>query len=66
MALREIRHVPDGVLRRKAKRVSVIDRSVQRLINDMIETMQAAAGVGLAAPQVGVSLRVIVLQMPEE
>lgn len=66
MALRKIRHVPDEALRRKARRVSVIDRSVQRLISDMIETMQDAAGVGLAAPQVGVSQRVIVLQMPEE
>ncbi|MFA5316321.1 MAG: peptide deformylase [Dehalococcoidales bacterium] len=66
MAIREIHHLPDEVLRRKASRVVAIDRSVQRLISDMIETMQVAAGVGLAAPQVGVSLRVIVLQMPEE
>lgn len=66
MALRKIRKVPDAALRRKAKRVPVIDRSVQRLIGDMIETMRDASGVGLAAPQVGVSLRVIVLQMPEE
>lgn len=66
MALRKIRKVPDAALRRKAKRVPAIDRSIQRLIGDMIETMQDAAGVGLAAPQVGVSLRVIVLQMPEE
>ena len=56
----------DSVLRRKAKRVSSIDKSIQRLIDDMIETMQQAHGVGLAAPQIGVSLRVIVLQMPEE
>jgi peptide deformylase len=66
MALRKIRQVPDTVLRRKAKRVSTIDRSIQRLIDDMIETMQEASGAGLAAPQVGVSLRVIVLQMPDE
>ena len=66
MAIREIRHLPDEVLRRKASRVATIDGSIQRLIDDMIETMQAATGVGLAAPQVGVSLRVIVLQMPEE
>ena len=56
----------DPVLRQKAKRVSRIDRSVQRLIDDMIETMQQANGVGLAAPQIGVSLRVVVLQMPGE
>ena len=54
----------DLVLRQKAKRVPSIDVSVQRLIDDMIQTMQQANGVGLAAPQVGISLRVIVLQMP--
>ena len=56
----------DLVLRQKAKKVSRIDGSVQRLIDNMIETMQWANGVGLAAPQVGVSLRVIVVQMPGE
>ncbi|MFH0942218.1 MAG: peptide deformylase [Chloroflexota bacterium] len=66
MTVRKIRHLPNEALRRKARRVAAIDRSVQRLIDDMIETMQDAAGVGLAAPQVGVSLRVIVFQMPEE
>ena len=66
MAVLEIRHLPDEALRRKAMRVTIIDRSVHRLIDDMTETMHAASGVGLAAPQVGVSRRVIVLQMPEE
>jgi len=53
-------------LRQKAKKVSRIDSSVQRLIDNMIETMQQANGVGLAAPQIGVPLRLVVLQMPEE
>ena len=67
MAILPICHFPDdSVLRQKAKRVSKIDGSIQRLIGDMIKTMQRANGVGLAAPQVGVSLRVIVLQMPDE
>ena len=67
MAILPICHFPDdSVLRKKAKRVSSIDSSIQRLINDMVETMQDADGVGLAAPQVGVSLRVAVLQMPGE
>ena len=67
MALLKIRHLPeDAVLRQKAKRISRIDSKVQRLIDDMIQTMQQANGVGLAAPQVGVSLRVIALQMPGE
>jgi len=67
MAILPICHFPDdSVLRQKAKRVSKIDGAIQRLIGDMIETMQQANGVGLAAPQVGMSLRVIVLQMPSE
>ena len=66
MAVREICCLPDTILRRKAKKVPKIDASIKRLISDMIETMIKAEGVGLAAPQVGVSLRVAVLQMPEE
>jgi len=66
MAIRTMRHLPDPVLRQKAKRVPAIDSSIQRLIDDMVETMQQANGVGLAAPQVGVSLRVVVVQMPGE
>ncbi len=52
------------MLRQKAKRVAKVDASIQRLIDDMIETMPAAGGVGLAAPQVGRSLRVIVIGLP--
>ena len=66
MAVMQIRVVPDKVLRQKAKKVPAIDTSIQQLIDDMIATMQQENGVGLAAPQVGVLLRVIVLQMPEE
>ncbi len=66
MAVLTIRILPDPALRRKAKRVRNIDGSIQRLIDDMIETMQAAPGVGLAAPQVGVQLRVIVFGLPGE
>lgn len=67
MTVRAMRYLPDEpALRQKAKRVTTIDGSVQQLIDDMIETMQQRKGVGLAAPQVGVSLRVVVLQMPGE
>ena len=66
MAIMKIRCLPDPVLRQKARKVPAINGSIQRLIDDMIETMQESNGVGLAAPQVGVSLRVAVLQMPEE
>jgi len=61
-----IRIAPEPVLRQKAKRVKNIDASIERLIGDMVETMQAAEGVGLAAPQVGVPLRVIVIAISEE
>jgi len=66
MAIRAMRHLPDPVLRRKAKRVPTVDNSIQQLIDDMVEIMRQANGAGLAAPQVGVSLRVVVLQMPGE
>ena len=66
MARRKIRTVPDPVLRMPAKKVPLIDSSVLRLIDDMIDTMRAANGVGLAAPQVGVSLRVAVIEVPGE
>ena len=64
MAVRAIRVLPDPVLRQKAKKVTKIDKSVQRLIDDMIETMRAAPGVGLAAPQIGMPLRVAVIEIP--
>ncbi|MBA7594024.1 Peptide deformylase [subsurface metagenome] len=57
---------PHPVLGQKAKRVGNINGSVQRLIDDMVETMHEIGGVGLAAPQVGVSLRVIVIELPGE
>ena len=66
MAVLPIRLAGDPVLRQKAKRVRTIDASIQQLIDDMIETMRDAPGVGLAANQVGVALRVIVIEVPEE
>jgi len=66
LAVHPIVLLPDPVLRRKAKRVPKIDASIHKLIEDMIESMYAAHGVGLAAPQIGVSLRVIVIGLPEE
>jgi peptide deformylase len=59
-----IRVLGDPVLRRKAGRVAKIDASIQKLIDDMIDTMRAAGGVGLAAPQVGRPLRVVVIELP--
>jgi len=66
VAIRPIRLAGDPVLRQKAKKVRVIDESIQKLIDDMIETMRDAPGVGLAANQVGVPLRVVVIEIPEE
>jgi len=66
VAVRPIRILGDPVLRQKAKRVPAIDGSIRRLIQDMIDSMRAANGVGLAAPQIGVSLRLIVIGLPEE
>jgi peptide deformylase len=66
LALLNLRILPDPVLRQKARRVSKIDDSLQKLIDDMIETMRAASGVGLAANQVGILQRVVVIEIPEE
>jgi peptide deformylase len=63
MALREIRKFPDPLLRRKTDRVAKINGTIERLIDDMVETMHAAPGVGLAANQVGVSLQVAVIDL---
>jgi len=66
MAVLPIRKLPDSVLRQKAKKISGADKTILKLVSDMIETMHEANGVGLAAPQVGVSLRLVVICMPEE
>jgi peptide deformylase len=64
VTIRPIRYLGDPVLRLPARRVRTVDDSVRRLIDDMIESMEAAQGVGLAAPQIGVGLRVVVLGLP--
>ncbi|ETW96010.1 MAG: peptide deformylase [Candidatus Entotheonella factor] len=63
MAVRPICAYPETVLRQKAQPVETIDDALQRLIDDMIETMYAAPGIGLAAPQVGISLRLFVVDI---
>jgi peptide deformylase len=65
MTLRTIVTTPDPVLQRKARKVTNFDKDLQTLIEDMIETMRDAPGVGLAAPQVGVSQQVIVVEYAE-
>ncbi|HEX7118059.1 MAG TPA: peptide deformylase [Longimicrobiales bacterium] len=65
MAVREIRILGDPVLRARAEPVPAVDDDVRRLIDDMMETMYAADGVGLAAPQIGIGKRVIVVDVRE-
>lgn len=66
MAVREIVTHPNQILRRKARKVSEFGPDLQKLIDDMVETMREAPGVGLAAPQVDVSLRVITVEFGDE
>jgi peptide deformylase len=66
MALLNILEYPDPRLRRRAKPVTVVDDKIRRLVADMLETMYAAPGVGLAATQVDVHERVIVMDVSEE
>ncbi len=66
MALREIVTSPNPVLRRKARPVKTFDGKLQTLIDDMIETMRVAPGVGLAAPQVNISEQVIVVEYGDD
>ena len=66
MALRTIVTLPDPVLKRKARAITKFDKELHTLVNDMVETMREAPGVGLAAPQVGLSERVIVVEYYEK
>jgi peptide deformylase len=63
MAVLEILKYPDKILKKKAAPVTAFDQELRTLIDDMIETMHAAPGVGLAAPQVGVSKRLAVIDV---
>lgn len=63
MAKLRLRYYPDDVLKQKAKKISTFDSSVRKLAQDMLDTMYASDGVGLAAPQVGVSKRLMVIDV---
>ena len=64
MALRQIRLVGDPVLRKRVHKVNRFDDDLATLVQDMAETMRYSNGVGLAAPQVGITARVIVVETP--
>jgi len=66
MALLPILTAPDPRLKKKSRPVETVDADVRQLMDDMLETMYAAPGIGLAAPQVGVLKRVIVLDIDRE
>ncbi len=61
MSLRPILKFPNPILRQKAKEITVFNDSLQSLVTDMVETMYDAPGVGLAAPQIGESIQLIVV-----
>jgi peptide deformylase len=65
MTLHKIVTLPEAVLRRKARAVTQFDKNLHTLIDDMVETMREAPGVGLAAPQIGLSERIIVIEYYE-
>jgi peptide deformylase len=63
MSLLKILSYPDPRLRKRSVQVERMDKEIEKLLDDMIETMYKAPGVGLAAPQVGINLRVIVIDV---
>ena len=65
MALRNIRTIGDEILRKEAKSVKAMTPRTEKLIEDMLDTMYDAYGVGLAAPQVGILKRIVVIDVSE-
>ena len=66
MAILEIKKVPEPVLRKETQPVEEFDEALQQLIDDMVDTMRDEPGVGLAAPQVGISRKLIVVEFGDE
>lgn len=66
MAIRNIRTIGDSILEKKCKEVKEVNERTLKLIDDMFETMYDANGVGLAAPQIGVLKRIVVIETDEE
>lgn len=65
MAIRQLRYIGDPILRKKSREVTKIDDRIKILLDDMLETMYKNEGVGLAAPQVGILKRVVVIDIGE-
>ncbi len=64
--VRHIQIIGDAVLRRKAKKIEKVTKDTQKLLDDMLETMRAGNGIGLAAPQVGVLQRALVVEIEQD
>ena len=66
MALMEVLRFPHPVLRKKCEKVETVDDEIKKIARDMAETMYAENGIGLAAPQVGITKRIFVVDVDEE
>ena len=66
MAVLKLYEYPEPVLKKKAQKVEKVDAELQKLLDDMLETMYSSAGIGLAAPQIGVSKRIVVIDVEQE
>lgn len=66
MSLLNIVKEPDPILRKKSTNIDIVDKSVQKLMNDMLETMYHAPGIGLAACQIGILKKIIVIDLAKE
>lgn len=66
MAVREILQIGNPILRKRSTKIVHFDAALAGLVQDMVESMEAASGVGLAAPQIGASKRLIIVEMPDD
>ena len=66
MAVLKLYEYPEPVLKKKAQKVEKVDAELQKLLDDMLETMYSSVGIGLAAPQIGVSKRIVVIDVEQE
>ena len=66
MSIQKIYKYPDPVLRKKTEKITSFDKDLQNLVEDMVETMYDAPGIGLAAPQIGQSVKLIVVDITED
>lgn len=63
MAVKEVRKIGDPVLREKSKKVKKIDESIMQLVRDLTDTLKETGGVGMAAPQIGITRRVLIVNV---